>query len=240
MTVWDDLAAEFPREAISWRAQSVTKDGTKAMALAYIDSRDVRRRLNDVLGHSNWTNKFMDCGDGKLACELSARVDGEWITKSDGAGSTDVEAEKGAFSSALKRAAVAFGVGEYLYDMPTIWVPCESYEKGGKFYWSKWKDDPWSYVRGKASPAPSKAPAPSPQNLYARLSIANAACQNKAAFNKLWGAPATIKAQASLSPDVYAKLETEKANKFDELEKQEPSEYKAPNFDNLQSDGDRV
>jgi hypothetical protein len=158
MTVWDDLAAEFPREAISWRAQSVTKDGTKAMALAYIDSRDVRRRLNDVLGHSNWTNKFMDCGDGKLACELSARVDGEWITKSDGAGSTDVEAEKGAFSSALKRAAVAFGVGEYLYDMPTIWVPCESYEKGGKFYWSKWKDDPWSYVRGKTPTTPSKAP----------------------------------------------------------------------------------
>lgn len=149
MTVWDDLAAEFPREAISWRAQSVTKDGTKAMALAYLDARDVRGRLNNVLGHANWTNKFIDCGDGKLACELSARVDGEWLTKSDGAGSTDVEAEKGAFSSALKRAAVAFGVGEYLYDMPTIWVPCESYQKGDKFYWSKWKDDPWNYVRGQ-------------------------------------------------------------------------------------------
>lgn len=165
MTVWDDLAAEFPREAISWRAQSVTKDGTKAMALAYIDSRDVRRRLNDVLGHANWTNKFIDCGDGKLACELSARVDGEWITKSDGAGSTDVEAEKGAFSSALKRAAVAFGVGEYLYDMPTIWVPCESYEKGGKFYWSKWKDDPWSYVRGRSPQAIAK-PAANQEDVF--------------------------------------------------------------------------
>lgn len=165
MTVWDDLAAEFPREAISWRAQSVTKTGDKAMALAYIDSRDVRRRLNDVLGHANWTNKFIDCGDGKLACELSARVDGEWITKSDGAGSTDVEAEKGAFSSALKRAAVAFGVGEYLYDMPTIWVPCESYEKGGKFYWSKWKDDPWSYVRGRSSQAIAK-PAANQEDVF--------------------------------------------------------------------------
>lgn len=82
--------------------------------------------------------------------------------------------------------------------------------------------------------AESNNQSPDSKNLYARLSIANAACANKATFNNLWGAPATIKAQSILSPDLYAKLETEKANKFAQLEKSEPSEYKAPDFDNLE------
>lgn len=233
MTVWDDLAAEFPREAISWRAQSVTKDGTKAMALAYIDSRDVRRRLNEVLGHSNWTNKFMDCGDGKLACELSARVDGEWITKTDGAGSTDVEAEKGAFSSALKRAAVAFGVGEYLYDMPTIWVPCESYEKGGKFYWSKWKDDPWSYVRGKTATAPSKTPAKLVEKLQdAYLMHLNAITGSKSE-DALRTAFKAMTADTTLTDQAKRDLIAAKDAKKDEL----ASGYVPPDFDGIEESG---
>jgi hypothetical protein len=42
------LAAEFPRDVVSWRAQTVSKNGDKALALAYIDARDVMRRLDDV------------------------------------------------------------------------------------------------------------------------------------------------------------------------------------------------
>lgn len=226
MTVWDELAAEFPREAISWRAQSVTKDGTKAMALAYIDSRDVRRRLNDVLGHANWTNKFMDCGDGKLACELSARVDGEWITKSDGAGSTDVEAEKGAFSSALKRAAVAFGVGEYLYDMPTIWVPCESYQKGDKFYWSKWKDDPWNYVRGQK---PQSHKVADTRDAY--LEHLNA-ITNARTLDELKAAFAAVQANKTLPAQDLSDLIMAKDAKKSVL----PPGYVAPDFNNLPQD----
>lgn len=224
MTVWDDLAAEFPREAISWRAQSVTKAGDKAMALAYIDSRDVRRRLNDVLGHANWTNKFIDCGDGKLACELSARVDGEWITKSDGAGSTDVEAEKGAFSSALKRAAVAFGVGEYLYDMPTIWVPCESYEKGGKFYWSKWKDDPWNYVRG-SKPATAR-PVEKLQDAYLMHLNAITGSKSEESLRQAFKAMTT---DTTLTEQAKRDLIAAKDAKKEEF----ASGYVAPNFDSL-------
>ena len=41
---------------------------------------------------------------------------GVWITKTDGAGETDIEGEKGAFSDAFKRAAVHHGVARYLYD----------------------------------------------------------------------------------------------------------------------------
>lgn len=143
----DKLRAPFPRDRIHWRAQTVTRDGSKALALAYLDARDVRHRLNEVVGPENWTCEHYDCGGGKLGCRLSIRIDGEWITKTDGAGDTQVEAEKGAFSSALKRAAVAWGVGEYLYDMDAVWVPCESYERNGKKMFSKFTADPWACVR---------------------------------------------------------------------------------------------
>lgn len=140
------LAAEFPREAISWRAQNVTRDGTKAMALAYIDARDVMDRLDAVVGAANWQDRYEVHGP-KTICYLSLRIDGEWITKADGAGDSDVEAEKGAISDALKRAAVRWGIGRYLYALPAPWVPCESYQKNDKFYWTKWLGNPWDYVK---------------------------------------------------------------------------------------------
>jgi hypothetical protein len=144
-----DLAAPFPRDAISWRAQSLTGAGDKAMALAYIDARDVMRRLDEVCGPFNWSDSYHETPTGTSVCTIAIRcpVDGAWVSKSDGAGATDVEAEKGRLSDAFKRAAVKWGIGRYLYDMPAPWVPCDTYEKGGKKYWKAWKSDPWSFVR---------------------------------------------------------------------------------------------
>lgn len=232
-TIWEKLAAEFPKSAVSWRAQSLAKSGDKAMALAYLDSRDVRRRLNEVLGPGNWQNRFYDCGDGKLACEISVRVDGEWISKSDGAGETQVEAEKGAFSGALKRAAVAFGIGEYLYDMPTPWVPCETYESNGKKHWSKWIGDPWEHVKRSKQPV-EEPKSETGRELADRLLTANRLCSTRSDFNRLWGHPATIKSQGILPADLYNEIETAKASKFKEVEaKEKPKE--TYNFDQLSS-----
>lgn len=141
------LALEFPKDAISWRAQSVTKDGTKAMALAYIDARDVMERLDEICGPSDWQDRYEFHGS-RTICYLSIRIGDEWITKADGAGDSDVEAEKGAISDALKRAAVKWGIGRYLYALDAPWVPCESGEWNGKKQWKRWKADPWSFVKG--------------------------------------------------------------------------------------------
>lgn len=141
------LAAEFPKEAISWRAQTVTKDGAKAMALAYIDARDVMERLDDICGPENWQDRYEFSGP-KTICYLQIKIDGEWVTKADGAGDTAVEAEKGAISDAFKRAAVKWGIGRYLYALDAPWVPCESAEWNGKKQWKRWKADPWSFVKG--------------------------------------------------------------------------------------------
>lgn len=153
------LAAHFPRDKVSWRAQTVTKNGDKALALAYIDARDVQDRLNDVCGPENWQNRYPHVG-GKTVCEIGIRIGEEWVWKSDGAGDSDVEAEKGALSDAFKRAAVKWGIGRYLYDLDSPWVPCESREWNGKRQFVKFTADPWQHVRG--APAPQRQAEPPP------------------------------------------------------------------------------
>lgn len=136
--IFTRLASPFPAGAVSWRSQSLTRDGTKAMALCYIDARDVMRRLDEVCGPACWQDRYTETGKGRLLCTISINCGGVWIEKSDGAGDTDVEGEKGAISDAFKRCAVKWGIGRYLYDMGNVWAECETYEKNGKRVFSKW------------------------------------------------------------------------------------------------------
>lgn len=137
MSIFADLSAPFPPDAIHWRAQSVSRrdDGASALALAYIDARDVMDRLDAAVGPENWQDAYQETPNGRLICTLSIRVGEEWISKSDGAGNTDVEGDKGAISDALKRAAVKWGIGRYLYDLKDVWAPCELNQQGK---WRKW------------------------------------------------------------------------------------------------------
>lgn len=116
-----DLAAPFDPKRISWRVGSTTQAKDKGMALAYIDSRDVQDRLDTVCGAGGWQCRYPHAGQ-KTVCEIGVKIDGEWVWKADGAGDSDVEAEKGALSDAFKRAAVKWGIGRYLYDLDSPWV----------------------------------------------------------------------------------------------------------------------
>jgi hypothetical protein len=136
------LAAPFPPEAISWRVGSMTKDKTKGMALAYVDARDVMERLDAVCGPAGWQCSYSHT-NGKTVCDIGIRVfshmsEGaessdatvaEWIWKADGAGDSDIEAEKGALSDAFKRAAVRWGIGRYLYGVESPWVEVDEYKR---------------------------------------------------------------------------------------------------------------
>lgn len=149
------LHAEFPRNAVSWRAQSLSRAGDKALALAYIDARDVMRRLDEVCGPAGWEDSYVETPKGRLICTIRLRIGDEWVSKSDGAGDTDVEGSKGAISDSFKRAAVKWGIGRYLYDIESPWVPCETYDRNGKKAWSRWTAEPWSCVRNApVSPIP--------------------------------------------------------------------------------------
>lgn len=115
------LAAPFPPAAVSWRIGSTTADKTRGMALAYIDARDVMDRLDEVCSPAGWECRYSHT-DKKTVCDIGILCNDRWVYKADGAGDSDVEAEKGALSDAFKRAAVRWGIGRYLYHIPSPWV----------------------------------------------------------------------------------------------------------------------
>jgi hypothetical protein len=117
--VFRALALPFPPERVSWRVGAT--NGDRGMALAYIDARDVMQRLDDTVGPENWQNRYPHAGT-KTVCEIGIRLNGEWVWKSDGAGDSQHEAIKGGLSDAFKRTAVRWGIGRYLYDVPSPWV----------------------------------------------------------------------------------------------------------------------
>lgn len=125
--LFDALCAPFAAEEIDWRVGSTTADKSKGMALAYIDARAVMDRLDGVCGPDNWACNYSAGAGASIVCNLGVRMpNGEWVWKADGAGATDVEGEKGMLSDALKRAAVRWGVGRYLYEMKSPWVALEA------------------------------------------------------------------------------------------------------------------
>lgn len=143
----EQLAKPFREEDIEWRIQQSGKSGDKvwAMCLAYVTNRAIMERLDDVFGVFGWQNEFMPTphNDGVM-CGISVKHDGEWITKYDGAQNTDIEAVKGGISSAMKRTAVQFGIGRYLYNLEAGFVQVvekgtagAKYAKGKDFtfYW---------------------------------------------------------------------------------------------------------
>ncbi|MET3349003.1 UNVERIFIED_ORG: hypothetical protein ABID57_000672 [Arthrobacter sp. UYEF1] len=194
---WKKLSAPFPAEDIEWRVQqSGVKNGKGwALVLAYVTNRAIQQRLDDVVSPANWKNEYSKAPDDGVLCGISIRVKGdtvtggggdeaiqynaEWVTKFDGAENTQVEAVKGGLSGAMKRAAVQWGVGRYLYQLESNFVSVEDngdnyinikYQetKGGadkylKGYWSAPKLPEWALPAKPEAAAPSKQePVPAP------------------------------------------------------------------------------
>lgn len=114
------LQYPFRSDQIHWKPGAV-KDG-RGMGLAFIDARDVMNRLDDVLTPAGWQCRYPWSDGKKVVCEIGILLDGEWIWKSNGAGDTAFEEDKGALSDAFKRAAVMWGIGRYLYQVEAKWV----------------------------------------------------------------------------------------------------------------------
>ncbi len=147
------LKEPFPAEDIEWRIQrsGFGKNTGKpyAMVLAYITNRAIMDRLDEVCGPENWQNEFRPspAGDGVL-CGISIRIaETHWVTKWDGAENTQFEAIKGGLSSSMKRAAVQWGIGRYLYNLEAGFAIFDEHGKykdkiedkdAGRAEWLKW------------------------------------------------------------------------------------------------------
>jgi hypothetical protein len=124
----EQLQDYFTPADVEWRVQQAGwKDGKPwAMVLAYVTNRAVMQRLDDVCGPLNWQNAYRVDSDNAIMCGISIRNEatGEWVTKWDGAEATEIEAIKGGRSGAMKRAAVQWGIGRYLYNLDTSFAKC--------------------------------------------------------------------------------------------------------------------
>lgn len=125
------LAAPFDPKDVKFKPQSVKNN--RCLAMAYIDARLIQDRLDEVLGVENWQDRYEILTDGSVMCRLRLNLGGRWITKSD-VGSPSEQPDSGdrlkaAFSDALKRAAVKFGIGRYLYRLAAQWVDYDPVKK---------------------------------------------------------------------------------------------------------------
>jgi hypothetical protein len=122
----EKLQQPFDPFDIEWRPQSAgkTKEGKLwAIVVPYVDNRAIQDRLDEVCGPDGWYNKFEYPTEKAVNCGISIKFQEEgWITKWDGAQETNIEAVKGGLSNAMKRAAVQWGIGRYLYKLEAVIV----------------------------------------------------------------------------------------------------------------------
>jgi len=120
-----ELRKPFHPAHVTWKPGAVSKDQTKALALAYADLRAYQNRLDEVCG-LDWSVTYTPWGE-RLVCHLTI----QGVTRSS-SGEPDSQAAPGALSAenagttteaqAFKRACAMFGLGRYLYNLPSVWV----------------------------------------------------------------------------------------------------------------------
>lgn len=141
-----ELKKPFAPKDVEWRIQRKSKDGQKGMAMAYIDARAISNRLDDLVMRNiinGWSVSYrpVDMGTVKqqrrgydsdvaikgFICTITLDLGDMTVSREDGANLTDFEPFKGGLSGAFKRAASMWGIGRYLYDLPTTWVPIDNW-----------------------------------------------------------------------------------------------------------------
>lgn len=124
------LQDPFDPADVEWRAQQGgISGGSRAWVkvIPYITSRAVQQRLDDVFGPFGWKIDQRETNDGKgYICTISIydETTKQWVSKQDGSEKTNIEPLKGGVSGAMKRAAVQWGIGRYLYNMEEAWADC--------------------------------------------------------------------------------------------------------------------
>lgn len=121
----DELAKPFEPDRVEWKPQATS--GDRALAIAYADARAYQDRLNEVAGN-DWSDEYKVLDGGAVVlCRLTVAG----VTRSDigEASPSDRNTATSALAQAFKRAAVKFGIGRYLYDLPKTWVDYDSQRK---------------------------------------------------------------------------------------------------------------
>jgi hypothetical protein len=127
-----ELAQPFRADQVRWKPQVISETGN-ALAVAYVDPRVVSERLDLATG-GDWSFRWEPMGihGDRLVIKSILTVLG--VTREDVGEYVVTDRDqadpwKSAVSDSLKRAAVLFGVGRYLYWLESIWC---SYDRRKK------------------------------------------------------------------------------------------------------------
>jgi hypothetical protein len=147
------LSEPFDAGEIKWRVTATSTNQTKngpqkrGQLVAYADQRAYTDRLNEVFGEWGWTRSY----DVQVAQNFERRTPGDKTKTAvaakvvvvskvtiHGLGShtgvgeewaDDQNAATRAEAQAFKRACACFGLGRYLYNLATVWVDLDQYNR---------------------------------------------------------------------------------------------------------------
>jgi len=115
------LKAPFPAHLILWTPYAFSADRSHALMVAHFDARCVQDRL-DAICPDLWDYR-VEAIPGAPTPTVKGSLTVLGVTREDiGASDTPDGTLKAASSDALKRCAVHFGIGRYLYDLPKTWA----------------------------------------------------------------------------------------------------------------------
>lgn len=175
------LRQPIPYQDLEWRvlrAGVKSSGGVWALLTPYVTARVVMERLDHVVGPDRWQTSRPEQWQGGAIIGIGIKVGEEWVWKWDGSEAPTEKGDdgpqmalKGSLSGALKRAAVAWGIGRELYAVGDVWATVTDQganrarfkdKKSGNFidyHWSPPTAQEWATLLRKAgieSPKPAE------------------------------------------------------------------------------------
>jgi hypothetical protein len=137
--VLERASEHFDPDEIEFSVKATSRDRKRALMVAHLTARSVMDRLDEMVREGlleSWTSTFevvekavakVQTRDGEreesryaVVARIHLELPGGKVLVKEDVGEGDTL--KGAFSDALKRAAVHIGIGRYLYRLGEMWV----------------------------------------------------------------------------------------------------------------------
>jgi hypothetical protein len=147
------LKAPFPRDSLGVKVQSYSKDRTRVMLVLYLQHTDVQDRLEQV--DPAWTSEVTSEERAGDTVYVRTRLTLKGVSRENVGEGGD---PKAAYSDALKRAAMLFGVGRYLYDSETVWADYDD----SRDRFKQWSIEDYESALRRKPGASRTASAPAP------------------------------------------------------------------------------
>ena len=120
-----ELVKPFDPAAVEFKPGAVAKNEARALALAYVDSREYMNRLDAA--DPTWSDAYEVLEGSTVICRLTVAG----ITRTDlgHKNEADENSLTAAAAQAFKRACTKFGLGRYLYALPQVWAEFDPQRK---------------------------------------------------------------------------------------------------------------